>query len=244
MSLLQAYADAEPVNSRLSGLAGMVGSGFEIAGGVLALPFYGAGAPAVLHGWDSFTANAGQTVFGGQNQSNLVAGATRLAQNAGYSPQAASNIAEWTDFGVGLTANALSAGPLIYNAAFSPAAKSASWQGQGAYPGVDAWTNTTVKQGTVLYGGAPGSSNFLFTAQGMVESGGNAANLNQGLQIAPHPILGYRPGVTLYRVTADSPAATSNALANPQYGEGGFQQFFFGDTTNLEPVLSIPVSKK
>lgn len=123
------------------------------------------------------------------------------------------------------------------------AAEAASWQGKGAYTGVDTWTNTTLKQGTVVYAGAPGSSNFFTTGEAMAASGGDAAKMFQGLQVQAHPTFGYRPGMTLYMVTEDTEAAFSQALANPQFGAGGYSQYYIPNTSSLKPVLSIPFGK-
>lgn len=55
--------------------------------------------------------------------------------------------------------------------------------------------------------------------------GNDAQALNEGLQIAPRAGL-YRPGLTAFRLTQDVQAARSVALANPQFGAGGLEQFF------------------
>ena len=116
---------------------------------------------------------------------------------------------------------------------------------------MDDWANTVVPKGTILYGGAPGSSQFLFTAEGMVASKGSAIKLFDGLQVFPstkyvHPITGgLRPGVTLYVFTEDTAAASARSLANPKAGIGEYEQFFIGNAglKNVEPVLSIPLKK-
>lgn len=128
-------------------------------------------------------------------------------------------------------------------AAEDAATLASRWQGKGAYTGVDAWANTTLKEGTIVYGGVPGQSGFVTTAEGIVASEQNAASLFKGLQVAPNPTLGYRPGVTMYRVTADTEAAFSQALANPQFGSGGLPQYYIPNFKSLEPVLSIPLKR-
>ena len=125
-----------------------------------------------------------------------------------------------------------------------PAGQARAWQGQGSYPGVDDWRNVTLQAGDIVYAGAPGESPFFTTGQAVATSGGQSATLFQSLQVAPHPTLGYRPGVTLYLVTDETPAATASTTANPQFGPGGAQQFFIPDRGNLQPVLSIPLRKK
>ena len=44
-----------------------------------------------------------------------------------------------------------------------------SWQGKGDYPGVDNWSDTTLKKGTTVWGGAPGQSNF-YTTNGVMKN--------------------------------------------------------------------------
>lgn len=118
------------------------------------------------------------------------------------------------------------------------AAKAAAFQGQGAYPGVDTWENVTLKAGTVVHAGEPGLTGFATSDAVASEVGNDAAALNQGLQIAPRAGA-YRPGLTAFRLTENVQAARSVALANPQFGAGGFEQFFipgFEDVT--EPLVT------
>jgi hypothetical protein len=122
----------------------------------------------------------------------------------------------------------------------SPAESAKAWQGSEDYPGVDDWVDGKLPpKGTTVWGGTPGQSNF-YTTDGVMEAIGNdAIALNEGLQIAPHETLGYRPGMTAYMVTAsEGAAAYSYALANPQYGAGGFQQIFISDPNVLEAMYS------
>jgi hypothetical protein len=120
-----------------------------------------------------------------------------------------------------------------------------SWQGKGAYPGVDDWTNTTIKQGTKVWGGAPGQSNFYTTEEVMQEVGTDATKLNQGLQVGKGSYPQFRPGMTQYEVTQNIPAGYSQALANPQFGQGGFGQYYINDYENvLNPILSRIMTNK
>src|SRR5262249_27184693 len=120
----------------------------------------------------------------------------------------------------------------------TPAEQAAAFQGKGAYPGVDAWENTTLPRGTTVHAGEPGVSGF-FTSEAAARAVGDDANaLNQGLQIAPRSGL-YRPGLTEFPVTDDVDAARSINRANPQSGAGGPEQFYIPDwETRLEPVVS------
>ncbi len=128
-------------------------------------------------------------------------------------------------------------------ATLSPAEQAKAWQsGGGKYPQVDDWQNITLKKGTVVYGGTPGQSNFYTTEEAVQASGNSQSNLFSSLQVAPHPDLGFRPGMTAYEVTEDTPAATSTALANSQISAGGAQQLFIPNySTVLNPLFSVPL---
>jgi len=120
----------------------------------------------------------------------------------------------------------------------SPAAQAAGWQGQGAYPGVDAWENVTLKAGTSVYAGEPGVSGFFTTSEVAASVGDDATALNEGLQVAPRAGT-YRPFLTEFRLTQDVEAARSTTLANPQFGAGGFEQCYIPNWEQVtEPVLS------
>ena len=129
-----------------------------------------------------------------------------------------------------------------------PSALAADWQGSGQYPGVDAWTNTTLSAGNYVVGATPGQSAFYTTLEAYNNTDGSAAGYYDALQIAPNttnPVYPpYREGVTIYEVNSDTPVATSNALANPGNGAGGAQQFYVpGYQGALTPVYSIPFVK-
>jgi hypothetical protein len=124
-----------------------------------------------------------------------------------------------------------------------PAKEAAGFQGSGRYPGVDNWTNGTIPKGTTVYQGSPaGSSKFFFPQSALDASGLDAKTLGEGLQISPHPTLGYRTQVTSFTTTADTPAAFADTTANPAYGPGGFDQLYIPDTSTLQPVTTIPLT--
>ncbi|WP_241009140.1 hypothetical protein, partial [Aggregatibacter actinomycetemcomitans] len=121
-----------------------------------------------------------------------------------------------------------------------PAAQARGWQGQGKYPGVDNWTNTTIPKGTKLIGGLPGQSQYYTTESGFQASGGNKVQLWEGLQVEAHPQFGYRGQVGIYEVTTPTNAASAPTLANPQYGPGGLPQVFVPEfKTNLKLIEVI-----
>ncbi|HSX60850.1 MAG TPA: RHS repeat-associated core domain-containing protein [Tahibacter sp.] len=122
----------------------------------------------------------------------------------------------------------------------NPSAWARQWQGHGIYKGRDTWTNTVLKKGTVIYGGAPGQSGFYFDAKTLAAAGGSKAKLWQSLQVLPHPKFGYRPQVQAYVVKKDTCVATGIAQAQDPskgFGAGGGTQVFLADfKTKVAPV--------
>jgi RHS repeat-associated protein len=117
-----------------------------------------------------------------------------------------------------------------------------SLQGKGSYSGVDRFRDITLKEGRVIFGGAPGQSNFYTTASGLRRAGGSSENLFSGLQVAPHPVFGYRPGVTAYQVLTDTPAAFGLTIANSHLGRGGLPQIVIQNYQDvLRPLYSVPL---
>ncbi|MFC5435860.1 DUF6861 domain-containing protein [Rhodanobacter umsongensis] len=96
----------------------------------------------------------------------------------------------------------------------------------------DNWSMTTIPKGSRVYGGLPGQSPYYTTQRAILDSGRNSAKLFRGLQVAPHPVFGYRPEVGIYQVLEEIEIPTGQALANPAFGKGGSQQFFIGDYGN------------
>jgi RHS repeat-associated protein len=127
----------------------------------------------------------------------------------------------------------------------SPSKLAASWQGKGNYPGVDAWSDTVLKKGTLVAHGAPGGSNFVTTLGDVEASKGSRSAMFGALQVAPHPERGFRPGMTVCELIADTAVAKSTVLENPQHGRGRAEQYFIPDEglPNLKPLYSIPLTK-
>jgi len=111
-----------------------------------------------------------------------------------------------------------------------------SLQGYGKYPGVDEFAEITLKEGDIVVGGLPGQSAFYTTLDALNEAEYIAERLWEGLQVAPHVDKGYRMFVGVYRVVSSTPAATGRALANPQFGSGGFTQYVI---QNFEEALEL-----
>jgi RHS repeat-associated protein len=146
----------------------------------------------------------------------------------------ARNSISWTD-PLGLTSNES-----------SPSTQAAGWQGKGNYPGVDAWSDAVLEKGTLVAHGAPGTSNFVTTVADVEASKGSRSAMFGSLQVAPHPERGFRPGMTVCELTADTAVTKSTVLANPQHGPGRAEQYFIPDEglLNLKPLFSIPLTKQ
>ncbi|MFD2214556.1 T7SS effector LXG polymorphic toxin [Metabacillus endolithicus] len=115
----------------------------------------------------------------------------------------------------------------------SPSEIARSWQGQGAYPGIDKYRDITLKKGTVIYRGEPFGSEYFTTSRAIQRSGNDATVLFEGLQVQKHPQFGYRPGMTAYVVDDDLTAAFGITKANPHYGPGNLPQMFVPDANEL-----------
>jgi hypothetical protein len=127
----------------------------------------------------------------------------------------------------------------------NPASDAGKWQGDKVYPGVDDWTNITLKKGTKVWGGAPGQSNFYTTDAFIKDAGNDATKIFEGLQVTKGKYPTYRSGMTLYIVSEDITVGYSKALANPIYGKGGAEQYFITNYEEiLKPIKSIILTNK
>ena len=109
---------------------------------------------------------------------------------------------------------------------------------------VDAYRAITLKKGTVIYAGHPGQSHFYTTASGLSRSGGTVKGFNEGLQVMPHKLKGYRGEVQAYRVTEDVSAAFGKVSANPQHGAGGLPQVVVKDFGSVLEPVGTPIRLK
>jgi RHS repeat-associated protein len=152
-------------------------------------------------------------------------------EEAGMSHAAAEN-----------TVAAASLGMFLFGGKISTSSLAKSWQGKGAYLGVDIWKDITLKEGKYVVGGIPGQSEFYTTINGLNRSNLSKSALGQGLQIQPNPVHGYRGSVCIYKVTKSTSAAFGTTYANPQFGNGGLPQLFIPNYQNvLTPVMTIPL---
>ncbi|MCX8963444.1 type IV secretion protein Rhs, partial [Erwinia psidii] len=114
------------------------------------------------------------------------------------------------------------------------------WQGRGIYEGRDSWSNTMLKEGDIVYGGAPGQSGFYFDKATLEAAGGSREKLWKSLQVLPHPTFGYRSKIQAYQVKREAIAGTGKALSQDPlkgFGNGGGTQFFLSNyKTVLEPI--------
>ncbi|HDR2455832.1 TPA: hypothetical protein ACPFP8_004655 [Enterobacter ludwigii] len=86
-----------------------------------------------------------------------------------------------------------------------------------------------LKEGDVIYGGAPGQSGFYFDKATLDAAGGSRQKLWESLRVQPHRIFGFRSKIQAYRVKRDAVAGTGQALSQDPvvFGQGGGTQFSF-----------------
>jgi hypothetical protein len=249
------------VRSALLGALGAVGGTLEAGSGAIlmtggtAASATGIGAaPGVpvaigggilfAHGAD--TASAGLTqLFTGRSTSTLT---NRGLQALGATPRQAA-IAE---MGLGLTsgmaplamgASAVRSGGVVAaESVSSPSVLARLEQGGIRYPGVDRFRDITLKPGTSVFVGEPGVSGFATTRGAFSRTGTDAQRIFEGLQVAPFNGT-YRPGLTEYVITQETPAAFSIVRANTQYGSGGLPQLYIPNFSEVtRPVVGYPLT--
>ena len=127
----------------------------------------------------------------------------------------------------------------------TPSQLARSWQGTGKYIGIDDYVDMTVQKGTVLYRGEPNGTEYFTTLDAIEQSGRDATNVFEGLQVEKNPIHGYRGEMQGYVFNEDIASAYGITNANPQFGKGGLPQYFVPDVDDyiqkgiLEKVDSI-----
>ena len=115
------------------------------------------------------------------------------------------------------------------------------WQGKGAYSGVDAWRDITLREGKYVVGGLPGQSEYYTTISGLNRSNLSKSNLWEGLQVQTHAVKGYRNEVGIYKIQTNTRAAFGTTYSNPQFGEGGLPQIFIPQYQDLKLIKTIPL---
>ena len=115
----------------------------------------------------------------------------------------------------------------------SPSKTAKSWQGKDDYPGIDDYVDVNMHKGDILYRVEPNGTEYFTTLDAIEDSGRNATTLFEGLQVKPHPIYGFRGQVSGYKFTKTVTVGYGQALANPQFGTGGLEQFYVPNVQKL-----------
>jgi hypothetical protein len=94
--------------------------------------------------------------------------------------------------------------------------------------------------------GEPGVTGFATTPEAVKACGESRSKIFQGLQVAPHPVHGYRGTEGLYELTEDTPVASATALANPHVtnppSAGGLPQYYIPDwQSKTKRVGGVPL---
>jgi hypothetical protein len=139
-------------------------------------------------------------------------------------------------------ADGVAAAAVAAERAPSPSALARLEQGGVRYPGIDQFRDIMLKPGTSVFVGEPGISGFATTRGAFGRTGTDAQRIFEGLQVAPKNGT-YRPGLTEYVITQETPAAFSIVRANPQYGSGGLPQLYIPNFSEIaQPVVSYPLA--
>lgn len=140
-----------------------------------------------------------------------------------------------------------------------PAAEAGATQGvspdvpANPYVGKDAYANTVVQRGTVLYSLTPGAPpRFAVVEQTLRDAGGSWQQYYALVQVTTDPGTDtdgrprrLREAVQAFHVTEHVCAAQGIARANPQFGAGGGTQYYIStqDTHKLRPGDSVPITR-
>ena len=115
----------------------------------------------------------------------------------------------------------------------SPAILARGEQGTFPYLGKDKYVNRNMHAGDVIWRGEPGGKGFFTSLDAVESSGRNRVTLFRGLQVAPHETKGFRPRVCGYRFTQTVTVGYGQALANPDLGGGGLEQYYVPNVKEL-----------
>lgn len=116
------------------------------------------------------------------------------------------------------------------------------------YTGQDSYTNMVLKKGTILYSLAPGwAPGFAVTNHTVIKAAGDAKKYHNLTQVQSegfaNPAHQMRTELMSYRVMKDICVAKGAALANPQFGVGGVNQYYIqkADGVNLKQLRRRPI---
>jgi len=109
----------------------------------------------------------------------------------------------------------------------------------------DVWTTTRLNEGDVVYSLSPNRKPEFFTSLETLQAGRfDSSAVSRALQIKEHPVLGYRPDVTGYKVKQSFDLPYGKTNANPQLGPGGGDQYLIFDYEKyLEPITTIDLKR-
>jgi len=94
-----------------------------------------------------------------------------------------------------------------------------------------------IPKGSIVYGGTPGQTAWYTNAETLLTTHLEREATWNALQVAPNPVLGYRPSVRAYRVLEDLVVPAGNATNNPALGAGGGWQYFIKQYSHkLSPI--------
>jgi hypothetical protein len=102
----------------------------------------------------------------------------------------------------------------------------------------DDFTTTILKKGDYVYGMRDGQTAWYTTEEMVNRSGYSKVNMYEGLQAYVDPKHGYRDYIGKYKVKQDILVPTGIANANPQYGAGGYDQYFIGAFDDVLELIS------
>jgi hypothetical protein len=158
------------------------------------------------------------------------AAAGRAADRA----EAVSELAELTGRGAGAAAREAGLSEEVATALQaefgSPSEAALGFQGTAPYVGRDRWFDTILLKGHRFTIGSPFEGQFAAAPESAAQAGTDARAFYEGVQAGPHldadGVARYRARLLTYEVNKPLPVAESVAEANPQFGAGGFRQYY------------------
>jgi RHS repeat-associated protein len=132
----------------------------------------------------------------------------------------------------------------------NPSAEARSWQGGAPYKGIDSYSNTVLKRGTVLYSLYPGSTpGYAVTIGSLRQAQGSSDKFHDLVQVTPGVDGSGNPRprrqqVRAYFVSKDICVAKGRALANSRFEgvkddhhyPGGGMQFYIPESERVHLI--------